>query len=106
MISEISPAELAELREASDVQVLDIREPHEVEYCRIDGSLHIPLNRLLRGGEGELDPEKETVCYCHHGVRSLHSALYLAECGFKKVHSLEGGIHAWSRLVDPSVPLY
>lgn len=106
MISEISPVKLAELRKSENIQLLDVREDHEVGYCRIDGSVHVPLNRLLRGAETGLDPEKETVCYCHHGVRSLHSAIYLSNCGFRKVHSLSGGINAWSLQVDPAVPLY
>jgi rhodanese-related sulfurtransferase len=46
------------------------------------------------------------VCYCHHGVRSLHAALILGAAGFKDAVSLRGGIEAWSELIDPAIPRY
>ena len=53
-----------------------------------------------------LDPEKETLVLCHHGVRSMRAALFLASQGFQRVKNIEGGIDAYSRQVDSSVPLY
>ncbi|MGH7753968.1 MAG: rhodanese-like domain-containing protein [Gemmatimonadales bacterium] len=46
------------------------------------------------------------VTYCHHGVRSRHAAELLRAAGFASVRSLRGGIDAWSREVNPSVPRY
>ncbi len=54
----------------------------------------------------ELDPARETVVFCHHGVRSLSVTVFLRNQGFKNVSSLSGGIDRWSALVDPSVPRY
>jgi rhodanese-related sulfurtransferase len=54
----------------------------------------------------ELDPAREVIAICHHGARSQQVALYLERNGFSKVHNLQGGVDAWSRTVDPAVPLY
>ena len=53
-----------------------------------------------------LDPDKETMVLCHHGVRSMRAALFLASQGFQDVKNIEGGIDAYSRQVDSSVPIY
>jgi rhodanese-related sulfurtransferase len=53
-----------------------------------------------------LDPERSTVCLCHHGARSMQVALYLENQGFSDVINLTGGIHAWSVQVDPQVRIY
>jgi rhodanese-related sulfurtransferase len=54
----------------------------------------------------ELDPSQPLACLCHHGMRSLQVANYLAQNGFAHVVNLQGGIDAWSHEVDPSVPRY
>jgi rhodanese-related sulfurtransferase len=54
----------------------------------------------------ELDPDRETVVVCHHGVRSAQVAMYLAQNGFEHVLNLSGGIDAWSEDADPSTPRY
>ena len=53
-----------------------------------------------------LDPRKATLVLCHHGVRSMRAALFLASQGFQDVKNIRGGIDAYSRQVDSSVPLY
>ena len=53
-----------------------------------------------------LDPEKETLVLCHHGVRSMRAATFLASQGFQNVKNISGGIDAYSRQADSSVPLY
>jgi rhodanese-related sulfurtransferase len=55
---------------------------------------------------GELDPGKETVVICHSGGRSMQVARFLEAKGFVSVVNLAGGIHAWSRDVDPTIPQY
>ena len=84
--------------------LLDVREPHEVEYARIDPHIHIPMAAIpIR--RNELKKESQIVVICHTGVRSAQVCHYLQQQGYD-VTNLEGGIDAWSRLVDPSVRRY
>jgi rhodanese-related sulfurtransferase len=54
----------------------------------------------------ELDPDRPIVVLCHHGQRSLSVAMWLREQGFDHAQSLAGGIDAWSRTIDPTIPRY
>ena len=85
--------------------LLDVREPWEYEKARIEGAQLIPM-REMPSRIAELDQSKEVVAICHHGGRSAQVALFLEKAGFKKMHNLAGGVDAWSRTVDPTVPLY
>jgi rhodanese-related sulfurtransferase len=85
--------------------LLDVREPWEWETARIEGSQHMPM-REVPARRGEIDPDREVVAICHHGGRSQQVAMFLEKNGFSKVHNLQGGVDAWSRTVDPAVPLY
>ena len=85
--------------------LLDVREPWEYEKARIEGSRLIPM-RELPARFAELDNKRDVVAICHHGGRSMQVAMFLEKQGFKRVHNLVGGIDAWSRTVDPAVPLY
>jgi rhodanese-related sulfurtransferase len=55
---------------------------------------------------GELDPDRPTVCICHHGVRSMSAARFLADQGFDELYNLAGGIDRYSLDVDPRLPRY
>ena len=85
--------------------LLDVREPWEWETARIEGSQHMPM-REVPARLGEIDPDREVVAICHHGGRSQQVAMFLEKNGFSKMHNLQGGVDAWSRTVDPAVPLY
>ncbi|WDD93221.1 sulfurtransferase [Burkholderia sp. FERM BP-3421] len=85
--------------------VLDVREPWEIETARIANSVSIPMQQIPARSE-ELDDDAEIVCVCHHGMRSAQVAMFLASRGYTKLYNLQGGIDAWSRDVDPSVPRY
>jgi rhodanese-related sulfurtransferase len=85
--------------------LLDVREPWEFEKARIDGATLIPM-REVPSRIGQIDEDKQVVAICHHGGRSMQVAMFLEKQGFKRVHNLVGGIDAWSRTVDPAVPLY
>ena len=85
--------------------LLDVREPSEYRTCRIDGSQLIPMQQIP-GHIDDLDPARETVVICHHGVRSFQVALYLERYGFDDVINLSGGVAAWARDVDPSMTTY
>ena len=85
--------------------LLDVRTPREWQICRLDGAKLLPLNELTARWQ-ELDPEQEMIVYCHHGHRSARAVDFLRRAGLPKVRNLTGGIDAWSKEVDPSVPLY
>ena len=85
--------------------VLDVREPWEIATAQIPGSVAIPMREIPARSE-ELDDDAQIVCLCHHGARSAQVAMFLESRGFTKVFNLQGGIDAWSRQVDPSVPTY
>jgi rhodanese-related sulfurtransferase len=107
-MQQITPAQLAAwLADASREKplLLDVREPWEYRAARIEGSQPVPM-REVPGRVGELDAAKEVVAICHHGGRSMQVAMFLERRGFSRVHNLMGGINAWSRTVDPAVPLY
>jgi rhodanese-related sulfurtransferase len=85
--------------------LLDVREPWEHARCHIDGAKLVPL-QSLPARLSELDPGQEVVCICHHGVRSHHAARFLEHNGFTSVINLSGGIDAWAKEADPSMPTY
>jgi len=105
---EISVQDLAErVAKGEKPFLLDVRQKWEHDLARLPGSFLVPLDELAARTE-DLEAEKDqlVVCYCHHGVRSLHAALILGAAGFKDAVSLRGGIDAWSQLIDPAVPRY
>jgi rhodanese-related sulfurtransferase len=107
-MNQITPAELAAwLGDKAREQpvLLDVREPWEYEKARIAGSALIPM-REMPARLAELETQRGVVAICHHGGRSMQVAMFLEKQGFKQVHNLVGGIDAWSRTVDPAVPLY
>jgi rhodanese-related sulfurtransferase len=104
---ELTAEELKVLEESGEpLSVLDVREPWEYQAARIEGSRHIPMGEIPTRAHQELDPEARMVVVCHHGVRSLNVTHWLRQQGFEQVQSLRGGIDAWSRRIDPTVPLY
>lgn len=107
-MNQITPAQLAAwLGDASREKpvLLDVREPWEFEKARMAAAVLIPM-REVPARVAEIDDEREVVAICHHGGRSMQVAMFLEKQGFKRVHNLVGGIDAWSRTVEPSVPLY
>jgi adenylyltransferase/sulfurtransferase len=105
-IPEITPRELkARLDRGDDLFVLDVREPHEVQICKLNNGHLIPLGDIPRRAS-ELDSSRETVVYCRSGRRSADAVQFLQQAGFHKIWNLKGGILAWSDEVDPSVPKY
>lgn len=107
-MQQILPAQLDEwLRDASRPQpvLLDVREPHEFQYCALAGSLSMPM-ASVPARQQELDPDAETVVICHHGMRSMQVAQFLESNGFTQVANVQGGIHAWATEHDNRVPVY
>lgn len=105
-MNQITPKELKRRLELGmQLAVLDVREEDEVALAPFPCATHIPMAELPSRLE-ELDPDEEIVVLCHHGIRSAQVVGYLVERGFTRVYNLSGGIDAWSREVDPSVPRY
>ena len=102
----ISPTELAErLKNKENFRFIDVREPHEYEISRIEAAELMPLTQFNEW-IGTLEPQKEIVVMCHHGIRSANVCMFLVRNGFEKVWNLDGGIDAWTAEVDPRVPRY
>jgi adenylyltransferase/sulfurtransferase len=105
-VPEITPADVKKMMDERRPFVLvDVREPHEYQICRIPGSTLIPLGDVPRRVH-ELNTADEIVIHCRSGARSAKAVEFLMQAGFRKIHNLKGGILAWSDQVDPSVPKY
>ena len=104
---EFSASQLSDHLENAGTQplLLDVREPWEFRVCRIDGSQLIPMGQLP-ASLPTLDPSRETVVICHHGIRSRQVAMYLDYQGFTNVINLAGGVDAWARDIDPRMATY
>jgi adenylyltransferase/sulfurtransferase len=103
---EIDAKELkAKMDRGDNFVLIDVREPHEYQICRIPGSKLIPLGEVPKR-VNELNSADEIVVHCKMGGRSARAVEFLKQAGFKKVKNMKGGILAWSDQVDPSVPKY
>jgi len=108
-LSELLASATTDASLLEDYQLIDVREPWEADIASLPGFQLLPLSRFEEWGPNlsqQLDPSKETVVLCHHGVRSMQAASYFTQHGFKRVKNVSGGIDAYSRGVDPSVPQY
>ena len=102
----IVPAELQKKIAAGEkLQLIDVREAWEFETARIEGSTLMPMGDFARR-IGEIDPDSEIVVICHHGGRSMQVGALLERQGFSRITNLSGGVDAWARTVDPSMPVY
>lgn len=107
MIEEISATDLKGRMDAGeDIQLIDVRQPDEFAFAKIEGAKLIPLGELLNR-KGEIDETRETVIHCKMGGRSAKAIELLKQTGFTgELKNLKGGITAWSNEVDPKVPKY
>jgi sulfur-carrier protein adenylyltransferase/sulfurtransferase len=101
----VTPAELAAPLGNSGVRLVDVREPHEWEISRISGAELIPLDDLP-SRLSELPQTEPIVLYCKTGVRSAEALALLKQSGFSTAKHLGGGINAYARTVDQSIPQY
>ncbi|WP_409183157.1 adenylyltransferase/sulfurtransferase MoeZ [Amycolatopsis sp. VS8301801F10] len=106
--STITPAELkAKFDSGEDFALIDVREPHEYEIVNIKGATLIPKDRILSGEAlAELPQDKPIVLHCKSGARSAEALAALHAAGFKDATHLGGGVLAWARQIDPSLPTY
>ena len=106
-MNEITVSELkARLDAGDDIQLIDVRQPDEYAFARIEGAKLIPLGSIPTRKD-EIDETRETVVHCKMGGRSARAIEFLEQSGFKgKLSNLVGGITAWSNEIDPTVPKY
>ncbi|MEU6643667.1 adenylyltransferase/sulfurtransferase MoeZ [Saccharomonospora sp. NPDC046836] len=104
----ITPAELkAKFDAGEDFELIDVREPHEYEIVNIKGAKLIPKDRILSGEAlAELPQDKPIVLHCKSGARSAEALAALHRAGFRDASHLGGGVLAWARQIDPSLPTY
>lgn len=106
MFEQLTPAEFLRCRSAGELwQLLDVREPWELEIARLDQSIDIPMAEIA-SRHAELDPGRPVAVVCHSGARSARVAGFLVQQGFSRVANIEGGIDAWSRETDRTLPRY
>jgi molybdopterin/thiamine biosynthesis adenylyltransferase/rhodanese-related sulfurtransferase len=92
-------------QDLSRARIIDVREPHELEICRLEEAEHIPMRRIPER-LAELPHDRHLLILCHHGSRSLHVTRYLRQQGFAAVSNITGGIEAWAAELDPSLARY
>ena len=101
----ITPAQYKDRMEDSNVLLLDVREPYEVEICAI-GGFHLPMGEVT-DRNGEIDKSKEVIVMCKSGKRAAAVANLLeTDYSFPNVSILEGGVMAWIEQVDNSLEAY
>ena len=106
-MQEITATELkAKMDAGEDVQLIDVRQPDEYAFAKIEGAKLIPLGEIVQRMD-ELDPTRETILQCKAGGRSATAIQFLQRAGFQgDMKNLRGGITAWSNDVDPKIPKY
>lgn len=120
MIPQLNPSSFAAWRDSAQAStapalplVIDVREPWELQTASVtpDGFTLLPMP--MRDVPARLAELQETygsahpiACLCHHGMRSLQVAQFLAQSGFTEVVNLQGGIDAWAQQIDPAVARY
>src|SRR5437762_14334838 len=106
-IPQITAKDLKQRRDnGDDLQIIDVREAHELAVAKMPNTIHIPLGQIVTR-MSEIDPNKETIVHCKMVGRSAMAIAALKQAGFTGyLTNLAGGITAWSNDVDPSVPKY
>ena len=100
-VPQLSVQELSKrLEHGDDIVLIDVREPWEIEHASLNGAISIPLGDIPEAST-TLDKQVEYVVMCHHGMRSEVATEWLRNHGFENVSNLDGGIDAWSTMIDP-----
>ncbi len=106
--STITAAELKDLLESGKpIELIDVREPAEWEIVSIPGAKLVPKDQILRGDAlADLPQDRQIVMYCKTGVRSAETLAAVKSAGFSDAVHVQGGVTAWVKQVDPSLPSY
>ncbi|PLS69443.1 MAG: rhodanese-related sulfurtransferase [Cyanobacteria bacterium M5B4] len=105
----ISVQELSQKLRVPHCQLIDVREPEELELARLPGFQNFPTSQFATWYPTiaqTLDRHQETLVLCHHGIRSAQVCEVLVHLGFTNVKNIQGGIHAYALEIDPSVGKY
>jgi sulfur-carrier protein adenylyltransferase/sulfurtransferase len=103
---DITPIELFNvMRESNPPLLVDVREPHEQQISSLPGAINMPLGAMA-SHLSELDSAREMVLFCKAGTRSSRALELLVGAGFKRVKNLKGGLNAWAKEIDPTIPVY
>jgi rhodanese-related sulfurtransferase len=95
MMTHIYPQDAEKKLNEADVVFLDVRTRGEYAHRRIEKAINIPLDELLLC-QSELDPEKEIIVLCEHGIRSQSASGLLIQLGFTNVVNMIGGMSRWT----------
>lgn len=87
------------------IEILDVRDAHELDISRMEGAIHIPKSEVL-GRLDEIPRDTPTVVICRTGIRSGEVVAWLKERGYTNTINLIGGINAWAREIDTALPIY
>jgi adenylyltransferase/sulfurtransferase len=104
-VPEITPVDAAARLAKGEIDIIDVREPHELQIAKYPKVTAIPLGQLA-DHIGELPRDRDLVLACRTGMRSAKAVQQLQAAGFTRVWNLAGGIHRWIDDVDPSLPKY
>jgi len=106
--STITATELRDLLDSGkEIELIDVREPVEWDIVHLPGAVLIPKDRILSGEAlSELPQNKPIVLHCKTGVRSAEALAALKKAGFSDATHLQGGVIAWAKQVDTSLPVY
>jgi molybdopterin/thiamine biosynthesis adenylyltransferase/rhodanese-related sulfurtransferase len=105
-MKEVTVQELKAMMDSkADFQLIDVREPHEFDICNLDGEL-IPQGEIPNSVE-RVSKDKKVIIQCRSGARSGNMVQWLEKNhGFTNLYNLKGGILAWAKEIDPSMPTY
>ena len=101
-MEDVAPEQAKRLIDAGEIQLIDVREPHEVEAGRIAGARHIEMNELSAQADS-IERDKPVLFYCHSGSRSGMAAQAFRQAGYD-AGNLTGGIRAWHEAGLPLEP--
>jgi len=105
-MKEITPKELKQKLDAGEtIQIIDIREYHEVDSGNIGGD-HIPMADLMAHCH-KIRTDCNVVIHCRSGARATAMIFALeTQKGFENLYHLKGGIEAWAKQIDPQLIVY
>ena len=106
-MEEITATELKKrMDNGDDIQLIDVRQPDEYAFAKIEGAKLIPLGEIVNRMD-ELNQNRETIVHCKAGGRSAQAIEALKRAGYTgELKNLRGGITAWSNEVDSKIPKY
>lgn len=106
-MKEITPKELKVLMdEKKEFQLIDVRDQHEIDLCKIIGGETINFYEILEKSD-QINRKKKVILYCRSGQRSATAINFLEkQCEFDNLYNLKGGILKWRDDIDSSIPLY